>query len=174
MKNIIFFLAFCLVLFAAGCKTDTPTTAVKPKILDSIEIVTDTASIDITWTCLDEWYVRNNYSKFLIQDSIEYLNFLTLSKDNYADHFCDTFKFPEIDFNRYSLVGQYFGLRDVLGEQIVRQLYKYNYENKYVFKVTLYDRNGGSWYWAKLICLLVPKIPSGWKFEYDSVYVKIN
>jgi len=173
MKNIIFFLAFCLVLFAAGCKTDMPTTVVKPKILDSIEIFTDTTSIDLGW-CFDGYLLYKYIDTLVIKDTND-LNIFRNKTKLSGFPLCDTTKLPFIDFDKYILLGRFVAIINDSVCKIYKTIFKHNYEKKFVFFIktinytSIADRAGWDMNW-----LLIPKLQDGWKIEFDSTYQEIH
>jgi len=184
MKNTIFFLACCFVLLASGCKTDTPTTVVKPKILGWHE-VTDTTFINIP-QCLQ-------YPPYYFYSTPDTIDTLTKSTNgdpsdtcyqltyfiNDTNHymflnsdFYQPCNLPIIDFSRYTLIGSYinsFGARGIITRSIkVNDSLK---SCKYDILLSLSDTiefgllNSMNW-------VLIPKIPNDYNIQYNTKRIR--
>jgi hypothetical protein len=135
--------------------------------------VTDTASLFID--CLDEWKILNDSFlksfypvKFIIKDSIEYLYILDSIKElNFG---CSAYNYPEIDFNKYSLLG-YFNIvsaRDIFK----RHVYKNIINKKIIYEIEIININNNRYGSTHVFnWMLIPKIPPDYDVEIDTIHI---
>ena len=171
-NNIILFLSFIAIIFI-GCKKDEQIPAPTPlKVLDSIEIITDTMSIDLfPITCIDPTALDSCY---VIKNNTEYNNFLKLKMKTPK---CDTFQLPAVDFNYYSVIGYTVHTNKFPTPDIYRTIYKYNYLNKIVYKiktVLYYEKIHGGPAAVHSNLIRIPKIPAGFVVEFETTLKVVN
>lgn len=166
MRYLLILTVATIITILYGCNDSTKPS--NTKILDSVVVVTDTIMPDIH--CLE---YNSGDSIYIIKTEIEYKQLIDI-KSNIIP--CDTYRFPKIDFNKYTLLGRMIvggGLPP--GPEFIRTVTRYNNEMKYVYHIKLIEYNYKeietghpifSFNW-----ILVPNIPSDFSIQIDTTYI---
>ncbi len=172
MKTIFAFLAFSFILLFAGCREETPTAIINPKIQDSVEIIIDTASIVLDYFCIE--ILKLDTNNYIINNDNEYFQIL---KFKFPWSKCDTYSLPEIDFSKYTLLGkktyasswaEYPKFKATLFKNIKQKKIIYHIDCTFI-KDTISEFVGQlDMHWLK-----VPKIQSDYTVQIDTSVIII-
>ena len=167
MKNLIIPLLFVLVLVFSCKKENQNKTILQP--LDSIEIVTDTISLEFECLWWGDGANDSAYKhEYLIRNEFEY--------DSLLKNKCPKYSLPDIDFTKYMLAG----FKIINGDdslKIIKQVKKDNINNIMIYHINVYaDKNFGSneMGFQSMCWLLIPQLPANWSFKIDTNVIFIN
>ncbi|MCX6155608.1 MAG: hypothetical protein NT007_15755 [Candidatus Kapabacteria bacterium] len=169
-------LSICALILFVHCQTN-PTPSIKTQ--DSIEIVTDTVVINdfccmsIIGTFPDEQDSGFYKIKYLIQSQQEFDSLITYKC------ICTKSKInlPSIDFTKYNFVG-FRVVSDDSTANVNKTLYRDNINNKFIYKIIvnlkIYKIQPDVLLFQTMNWMMVPKLPKGWTFEFDTINVYHN
>jgi hypothetical protein len=164
MKAIFIILSLAFFLLQFSCSNENKPT--QAKMLDSVEVITDTTSFD--FRCLDHTKLPQG---MFFNDTTEYNKLIFCQK-----WFCKSDTLPFIDFSQKSLIGYWIGKGMPHTTRITKTLYKYNYTKRYVYHIltefnyrsdTIIEDAAQEYF----NFLLVKKIPTDFTVEFDSTYI---
>jgi len=128
MKNLIIPILFVLLLTFSCKKTEPGKTILQP--LDSIEIVTDTMSLDFKCLWYGFGYPHAYYNEqYLIRNEIDY--------DSLLRNQCKQCSLPNIDFTKYMLAG-YETLNGDISTLVIKQIKKDNINHLIIYHMDFF------------------------------------
>ena len=161
MKNLIIPILFVLVLFFSCKKENQNKTILQP--LDSIEIVTDTISLEFECLWFGKGPLHINYNdQYLIRNETEY--------DTLLRNKCSQYILPDIDFTKYMLAG-YVTINGDGSTKVIKTIRKDNINHLIVYHMDFFvnaDFYNDAGRFHSVNWILLPQMPVNWIFKVDT------